>query len=54
MTDTTKTPRMAHITMRIPASTWKYFQQFDNPRVIMRDVLVAHQIKYDKDIDNVK
>lgn len=34
--------RMIHITMRIPAKTWEYFQKFPNPRTEMREVLVAY------------
>jgi len=43
MTETTKTSNaMAHITMRIPVETLEYFQQFPNPRTLMREVLDAH------------
>ena len=43
MTDTTKpSTAMAHITMRIPVETLAYFQQFENPRTYMREVLDAH------------
>lgn len=42
-TDTTKTSKaMAHITMRIPVETLEYFQQFENPRTQMREVLDAY------------
>jgi hypothetical protein len=43
MTETTKTSKaMAHITMRIPVETLEFFQQFENPRTFMREVLDAH------------
>lgn len=43
MTETTKTSNaLAHITMRIPKETLEYFQQFENPRTHMREVLDAH------------
>jgi len=43
MTETTKTTKaMAHITMRIPVETLEFFQQFENPRTFMREVLDAH------------
>ncbi len=43
MTETTKTSNaMAHITMRIPVETLEFFQQFENPRTSMREVLDAY------------
>ena len=53
MTETTKPSKaMAHITMRIPAETLAYFQQFENPRTYMREVLDAHvEAKTKKDHD---
>jgi len=43
MTETTKTSNaMAHITMRIPVETLEFFQQFENPRTFMREVLDAY------------
>jgi hypothetical protein len=43
MTETTKPSNaMAHITMRIPVETLAYFQQFENPRTFMREVLDAY------------
>lgn len=46
MTETTDTTKpktaMAHITMRIPEKTLEYFQQFENPRTFMREVLDAY------------
>lgn len=43
MTETTKTSNaMAHITMRIPVETLEYFQQFESPRTLMREVLDAY------------
>jgi hypothetical protein len=43
MTETTKpSTAMAHITMRIPVETLAYFQQFENPRTYMREILDAH------------
>ena len=46
MTDTTETTKpstaMAHITMRVPVETLEYFQQFENPRTFMREVLDAY------------
>jgi hypothetical protein len=53
MTDTTKpSTAMAHITMRIPVETLAYFQQFENPRTYMREVLDAHvEAKIKKDHD---
>jgi hypothetical protein len=43
MTDTTKpSTAMAHITMRIPVETLEFFQQFENPRTYMREILDAH------------
>ena len=55
MTETTKTSKaLAHITMRIPAETLAYFQQFENPRTAMREVLdeyVAARNK--KEVDTV-
>lgn len=42
-TDTTKpSTAMAHITMRIPVETLEYFQQFENPRTFMREILDAY------------
>jgi hypothetical protein len=43
VTDTPKTSNaMAHITMRIPVKTLEFFQQYDNPRTYMREVLDAY------------
>ena len=56
MTETTDTTKpktaMTHITMRIPVETLEYFQQFENPRTFMREVLDAYveaRIKKDHD-----
>lgn len=44
MTDsnTTTSNAMAHITMRIPVKTLEFFQQYENPRTYMREVLDAY------------
>lgn len=42
ITSTKPSTAMAHITMRIPTKTLEYFQQFDNPRTYMREVLDAY------------
>jgi hypothetical protein len=43
MIETTKPSKaMAHITMRIPKETLEFFQQFENPRTFMREILDAY------------
>lgn len=34
--------RMAHVTMRIPQETWDFYKESNNPRAVMRDILVAY------------